>query len=298
MQSTSTLRTALQAFTSLPSSFRILSSYTSHRSPSLKGPPFSSQIYILDSSFNPPTQAHLRIATSALLHDEYADSSPKRLLLLLATQNADKASEPASFEHRLTMMNILARDLLQRTKGGNEENIGGEHNRDTEVIIDVGVTKQPYFHDKALAIEQSGSYQSPETGNGPEQVYLMGFDTLTRLLDAKYYPAEHGLSSLDPFFERHRIRVTSRANEVWGGSEDQVSYVSAIADGKREHEGGRREWASRIALVEGRRAGEEMVSSTKAREAARKGDIEALGQLVIDGVMRFIVDNRLYVDGA
>ncbi len=45
-------------------------------------------LYVLDSSFNPPTRAHFDMAVSALEHDRGA--APKRLILLLATRNADK----------------------------------------------------------------------------------------------------------------------------------------------------------------------------------------------------------------
>src|SRR5277367_460709 len=94
---------ALSSFaSSSPDNFRILSSIPQHAPP-------PSTLYVLDSSFNPPTLAHLRIATSALSQDH--GPAPKRLLLLLATQNADKAPKPASFEQRLVLMTIFANDL-------------------------------------------------------------------------------------------------------------------------------------------------------------------------------------------
>ena len=77
---------ALDSFISSSSTFRVLHGLI---------PPGAARAqarsrYVLDSSFNPPTRAHLRIATSAIQHDR--GSSPKRLLLLLAIQNADKGS--------------------------------------------------------------------------------------------------------------------------------------------------------------------------------------------------------------
>lgn len=194
------------------------------------------------------------------------------------------------------MMNIFAQELRWTLKEKSEGNVNEEPNLSNDVIVDVGVTKKPYFHDKAIAIDDSGSYKSPETGAGPEQVYLIGFDTLIRLLDSKYYSPEQSLHALDPFFEKHRIRVTPRTDEGYGGRDEQALYVRALADGKREDEGGRKEWASKIELVEGRRAGEETVSSTKVREAVGKGDHEALGRFVTERVMHFILDYRLYVD--
>lgn len=296
-QSTSALRTALQTFISSPSPFRVLTSYSPNGPSVLKSPPFSPPVYILDSSFNPPTQAHLRIVISALLYDQTASSFPKRLLLLLATQNADKASKPASFEQRLAMMNIFAQEIRQKVKEiTRNEKTSGENSCDHGIIVDVGVTKRPYFHDKATAIEDSGFYKSPETNTAPEQVYLIGFDTLTRLLDPKYYPPAHTLHPLNDFFEKHRVRVTPRATEAYGGVEQQVLYVSALKDGEREHEGGKKGWADRIRLLEGETAEDETVSSTKVREAVRKGDDALLDKYVVGGVRRFILDHRLYVD--
>ncbi|TAQ83199.1 hypothetical protein B7494_g8476 [Chlorociboria aeruginascens] len=82
----------LKAFASSPSLFRLLHSvpapYTT--------PPKT--LYILDSSFNPPTLAHLHIARSAVLSDPRAKEGEKRILLLLATQNADKAPKPAGVQ--------------------------------------------------------------------------------------------------------------------------------------------------------------------------------------------------------
>ncbi|CAD6445377.1 2b2914d1-e173-433b-bb84-b9cd0c470f3c-CDS [Sclerotinia trifoliorum] len=71
-------------------------------------------LYILDSSFNPPTLAHAHICLSAL-HDHYTSDlrhTKARLLLLLSTQNADKKISGASLEERLVGMECFATDLL------------------------------------------------------------------------------------------------------------------------------------------------------------------------------------------
>lgn len=52
----------------------------------------------------------------------------------------------------------------------------------------------------------------------------------------------------------------------------------------------------RVVLVEGRKEGEEVVSSTKVREAVRKGDKDALGRLVPEGVGEWILGEGLYLD--
>lgn len=111
-------------------------------------------LFILDSSFNPPSIAHAALAQSAFLDDCNSSSSsfssssqpsqpsqpsqqqkekkeyefPHRLLLLFAVTNADKIAAPASFEHRLAMMTCFARDLQdffakdgQKEKGQGQE---------------------------------------------------------------------------------------------------------------------------------------------------------------------------------
>ena len=131
-----------------------------------------------------------------------------------------------------------------------------------------------------------------------EQVYLTGYDTLIRLLDPKYYPPEYRLDVLEPFMSRNRLRVTYRADASWGSKAEQEKYLGKLARGEREHEGGKKEWASRIELVEGRSDGEEIISSTIVREAAKKGDYEALKKLVTDGVAEWVVAEGLYRDDA
>ena len=279
-------QTALRTFLSSPSSFRVLATLSS--STAFYAP--VKTLYVLDSSFNPPTLAHLRIAISALSHDKHANNGPtKRLLLLLATENANKAPKPANFEQRLAMMTLFADELVQCMRSLDEENgsRGGQ-----AVVVDVGVTKSPLYLDKASVMDQSGQYG--EIGSGPEQVHLTGFDSLIRLLDPKYYPPHHHLQPLESFFSKHRIRTTRRTDDKWGGRKEQDSYLKALADGERENEGGNAEWASRIDLVEGRQEGEEIISSTKVRVASKNRDRDTLEKLVPRAVADFVLQEKLY----
>ena len=275
-------QSALQHFNASSNALRVLETVPAASPISQTNP---TVLYVLDSSFNPPTVAHLRIACSAL--SEHTGGSSARLLLLLATQNADKPSKPASFEDRLVMMNLFAQDLhaqLRSHQGGH----GGSGGNNT-LSIDIGVTKKPYFIDKAAAIASSDSY--PES---LEQVHLTGFDTLIRIFDAKYYPPEHTLRPLQPFLSRHRMRVTLRPDSDWGGREEQESFLSHLAQGGREDEGGKREWAAQITLVEGKKEGEEVVSSTKARDAAQQQNAETLKKQVTGSVSYWIISESLY----
>ncbi|KAB8070522.1 hypothetical protein BDV29DRAFT_33643 [Aspergillus leporis] len=274
-------RSTLKHFIASSKNFEILTSIPATHSqppPPVRTP---DRLYVLDSSFNPPTLAHRRIASTALLE---TPSKAPRLLLLLATQNADKPSKPASFEDRLIMMELFARDLLEYL----ETNLNSEDGR--LPAIDIGLTKRPFFVDKAAEIEAAGIY--PES---LEQVHLTGYDTLIRIFNPKYYPPEHTLQPLGPFLSSHRLRVTMRPGSEWGDAEAQKRFLLNMAQGGMENEGGKREWAQRIQLVEGRRPDQRPVSSTLAREAIRLNPQDLLG-LVPDNVREFVLSQQPYLE--
>ena len=289
------LRNALSSFGKSSQQFKILSTHPDSDARFFSLP---KALYVLDSSFNPPTRAHLRICTSALLQDR--TTTPKRLLLLLATQNADKAPKPAAFEQRLAMMKIFAHDLLEAVKSPRPDT-NAKGLKEGDVTVDVGVTKEGLFMDKASALEQCWGYTYLD-GQGVrkplEQVHLTGFDTLIRLLDIKYYPSNHNLEPLEGLFQKHRLRVTRRLDDSWGSREAQDEYLSHLREGDREDEGGKASWANRIDLVDGRKEGEEIISSTKVREATKSQDESALRRLVSNGVARWILDEKLYLENA
>ena len=162
-------------------------------------------------------------------------------------------------------------------------------------IVDIGVTKFPYFHDKAQAIAASDDYAAPPAAP-PQQVYLIGFDTLVRILNPRYYPPTLTLTPLAPFLDRHRLRVTYRTDDVWGSHHQQDQYLSDLVQGKRDPEGAARGWAQHIELVQGRRDGEHPVSSTKVREAVANGVGDAWHALVPNAVLQCILRERLYQD--
>ncbi len=265
---------------------------------------------MLDSSFNPPSRAHAWIAQNAVLSDSGGGggkSEPetrwegKRLLLLLATQNADKAAKPAGFEDRLVMMVLMAKDIFSRLLEAEEsmlkesKSAGAGDERKASLgmfAVDVGVTKDPFFADKASAIDESEAYGEKERF---EQVHLTGFDTLTRIFDKKYY-GEQGLSVLQDFLTRGRIRAALRPGGSWGEMEEQREWVETARRGEKEADGFRREWAERIVLVESEDEVLEGVSSTKVREGAQKGDRELIDDLVGREVMDWIKERRLYLD--
>ncbi|EAA34361.3 hypothetical protein GE21DRAFT_3610 [Neurospora crassa] len=310
-------------------------------------------LIVLDSSFNPPTLAHLRMATSAVRDtikkkrrgEDAKDMSGLRLLLLLAVVNADKAPKPAAFDQRLAMMWAFAHDVQRALRGEADKSpvevspASGpgpkpekSHIHDSsqlkaadeeqqkqgvpqvDISVDIGLTSKPYFHEKSRVIAESEFYKPPqEEGEEDtmEQVILVGFDTLIRIFNPKYYgPATQVTAhaqdqsrkgspiqqALDPMFKRAKLRVTLRTDDEWGGKQEQVAYLeSLLSEEGLAKIGGSKEWAERIELVEGRRDGEEIVSSTYARKAAEREEWGKLRRLVSPEVGKWIEGEKLYV---
>ncbi|KAL2411162.1 hypothetical protein ABEF94_000287 [Exophiala dermatitidis] len=268
MQALQTLRSrfsqCLKDFAESSSRFEILHTIPPSQPPSSQS---IRTLYVLDSSFNPPSRAHMSLVKTALKKAsssptasqsqaqapqpvEQTSTSAPRVLLLLATVNADKKPKPADFEDRLVMMTLMAEQLRASfnnppkssstsndatTVNTTQTSTTTSTNTDTTTpssalpIIDIGITKEPYFTDKARCIDESNIYRnthdvnsSTTSGNGTsasggdayiEQIHLTGFDTLIRIFTPKYYPNHHPpLSALQPFLSRHRLRATVRVD--------------------------------------------------------------------------------------
>lgn len=286
------LSAALKSFQISTSKFRVLktihpSSLKAQDPARLAQKDAPKTLIILDSSFNPPSTAHLMLARSVLEHKTLSQYvGPHRLLLLFSTSNADKAPSPASFDQRLSMMTVFARDLLAT--------IPSDH---TAVPVDIGVTKAPYYTDKSAAIE-SADGQEWYSSQPLRHVHLIGFDTLIRFFAAKYYADKFDppFSALEPFFNAgHRLRVTLRPEDSEGGSvEAQRAFLKRLEDGEMEVDGGKREWAKQIELVDP--APEAGISSTKIRAAAKKADWETVGRLCTPSVAEWVPREELYAE--
>lgn len=222
-----------------------------------------------------------------------------RLLLLLAVNNADKAPKPASFEQRLLLMHHFAGDIQRAWRQAQEAEEKDENEADNEIPVDVGLTTHPYFHDKSAAIAASPEYSFMSAGSSSSSssahVFLAGYDTLIRIFNPKYYTADTTTTTtsttpmqaaLDPFFARAALRITMRIDAEWGGRAEQEEYVQRLLHGDElERGGGRREWAKRVAMVEGLEGADGLVlSSTEARAAVAKGEWARLRRLVPAGV--------------
>lgn len=281
------LESALTSFAHSSSKFRVVRTVN----------PTSTQpktLYILDSSFNPPSVAHLSLVQSALRDHGRSENSPYRLLLLFSTQNADKAPSPASFVQRIALMTIFAEDFSQTLKKSSGDI--------SDLSIDIGLTKEPYYSDKSAAIQDT---TPPFYSSNPIHVHLTGYDTLIRFCNPKYYPKfDPPLSALKSFFDAgHKLRVTQRptdpndkSSNEFGTVEEQKQYVTDLRDGTREKDGFKREWGHNIDMVE---ANDGVgISSTRVRNAAKEGEWDVVKELCTEGVAAWLRDQSLYSEDA
>ena len=263
---------SLSALQSSNSTFQVLCTLPHQHAqpqPCPRRPDEQGSLIVLDSSFNPPTVAHAQMAKDAL-----KSLSGARVVLLLSVNNADKAPQPASFPLRLGMMERLGLELLEEAAGD-------------DTAVDLAVTTMPFFHDKARAMADSGFYSAAGGPPLPAQMFLAGFDTLTRVFDPKYYGGAGGMrAALGPFFAGGaRLRITMRPDDAWGTADEQRRWLG----GQRLEE---EAWKESVDVVEGVGA---VVSSSMVRR--RVGEGEAVDGLVGEEVRAWIVEEGLYREG-
>lgn len=129
---------------------------------------------MLPAAFNPPTLAHLHLLDLAA-----REPGVQLAAALLSTRNVDKDVHGATLAQRLEM--LLALDAAQP--------------------FAVVATNQARLVDQSRALVSSFP--------GTECDFVVGYDTLVRLFDQRYYTDM--ATELAPFFERHRLIATNRA---------------------------------------------------------------------------------------
>ena len=156
---------------------------------------------VLPSAFNPPTRAHLRLLDLAQGVEGVAGGAA-----LLTTRNVAKGVEGASLGDRIGM--LLAA-------------------RGSRPGLAVLAANQARIVDQAAALREAW----PDARFD----FVLGHDTLVRLVDEQYYdgPME---AELDPFFEKHRVIAANRGEVTVA---EMGAWVAARA--------GR--WAGRIVPV-------------------------------------------------
>lgn len=158
-------------------------------------------------------------------------------------------------------------------------------NKDTKAPapqIDIGITPHPRFIDKSTDLSNHPSFPSETT----RQVWILGYDTLTRLLDPKYYPPHHTLTPLHTTLlsSANRILVFTRPSAAFGTETSQYEYVASLDPSISQ----------RVDMVVPEDAGQvDEVSSTVVRNGVKDGT-EGWKGGVCEGVGEWIGREGLY----
>ncbi|KAI0822530.1 hypothetical protein BC628DRAFT_1388956 [Trametes gibbosa] len=185
----------------------------------------SLHISVLDSSFNPPTLAHLALANTP--PPPTAEVPPHRVphdfdarLLLLSVRNADKQLKPgdATYEQRVEMIVLLAHTLAHtvpapgpttQTHARPRPSSPDPTPADPRANVAVALIDAPTFVRKSSLLHAflaarlaallppppppapppaAGHAAHPPQRPAPKLTFLMGTDTVARLFAPRYYP--------------------------------------------------------------------------------------------------------------
>lgn len=246
--------------------------------------PRTLRISVLDSSFNPPTLAHLALISSTTPTLPVTGDYSARLLLL-SVRNADKTLKPgdATYLQRIEMIRLLA-----------TEDLSG-------VNVAVAIVDEPTFVGKSKILlsafrAQLGQIAAENGGDGSPSVeltFLQGFDTLERLLAPRYYNDSDSdmHTALRQFFsvngDNSRVVCARRTMPAKDGAPQDDEAMQVVLEVGKEYV-----QAGRIVLME---IGEELakMSSSEVRAKVHKGD--EWKEMVAGTVADYIERERLYL---
>ena len=194
---------------------------------------------VLDSSFNPPQLAHYALARSKKpsFKDEQVVENATResydaLLLIFSIKNADKGmgtKKDASLLDRLLMMQEFAKDVEEETQAN----------------VAVAIVEEPLMIAKSTLIHEYFSSSSKEEPAATAAIaappslrlhWLVGFDTLQRFFQVKYYPSPDFFhQACDKFFNKERTTfVCARRGAESLPNRDQKSNAKSQQEEERE----------------------------------------------------------------
>ncbi|GAN08559.1 conserved hypothetical protein [Mucor ambiguus] len=210
------------------------------------------RLLVLDSSFNPPTKAHAKLLQTSL--ESYPTSYFDGSLLLFSTNNVDKTLTGASVLQRAQMMEMIAMQYPNTA---------------------VGFTPHGRFMDKAKYIHSW--FAETYTSGQLELYFIVGYDTMVRLLDPKYYNGTSVKEALTPFFESCHLICADR------GTEDVDFWVKTYSTFGQH-------LIQRIQLD----AITSQLSSTLAREAIQQRHTDQLNTILDPNIVAFVSENKIY----
>ena len=240
--------------------------------------PNTQRVCVLDSSFNPPHLGHYALIEESLTKNyDNIPMKDKAVLLLLSVKNADKIHpKPEPFETRLELMYIMANQLARKYP----------------VNIAIGLTDHAKFVDKSLSvlnyIKETENSHSPDI----KLTFLVGFDTLIRIFNPKYYLPDKLTNSLEQFMKNTDLFCLTRTDETFT-HDQQSKYVDDIKSGS--HEDIPSHWSDNIYLLEniGNNNRISTISSSAIRDCIKHQE-EIWKSEVLPDVTEYIIQENLY----
>ncbi|KAL4244069.1 Rossmann-like alpha/beta/alpha sandwich fold [Abortiporus biennis] len=282
-------------------------------------------VSILDSSFNPPTLAHLALANtsypssfrtpssisttngSSHSHDHHFHAK----LLLLSVRNADKVLKPsdATYPQRLEMMRLFTSSIKPDTIPGNPDHQHQQHLHDPNVAV--AIIDEPTFVGKSQILldflRKRLSSVDVDGGEGnmttttttsikdwdPKLTFLLGVDTLERLFSPRYYLSPEVMErSLNHFLSPE-------------GDDSHIICARRVTPGSEEHDAERERNAiaqaqsffdsNRITMVD---IDKDVVafSSSEVRNAIAKRNDSSWTRMLTPPVAKYVSEQHLYQD--
>lgn len=171
-----------------------LAALDAHPSPAVErfdaGPALEGRLAFLPSAFNPPTLAHLHLLEAALQVDGVT-----RVAAMLTTRNVAKDVVGASLADRVSMLLAV-------------------HQEQPSIAV--------LAANAARIIDQARALSARFDGLRVD--VIVGFDTLERLFDPRYYT--HIERELSGFFDHHRVIAANRGER---GVDDVQGWVALHA---------------------------------------------------------------------
>lgn len=178
------------------------------------------KIGILDSSFNPPHYCHgAYIECMATMELSSLDTPTEKsllnidaFLLLLGSRNADKIGKAAdpNLEQRLRMVDMLATTVALDTSAPDTWHVWKTQEQFDQTNLSnmaIAMVGSPRFVDKSRAVQE---LVQRDHGIKVLCYFAMGWDTLIRFFDRKYYDPKRYESEIRGFFDGGGRIVFSR----------------------------------------------------------------------------------------
>ncbi|KAL4072746.1 hypothetical protein V8B97DRAFT_2103950 [Scleroderma yunnanense] len=264
------------------------------------------RISILDSSFNPPTLAHLALINSRPSDGPSdqataSDTDYDARLLLLSVSNPDKTLKPAdaSYIQRLQMMYLLSLNVSANHSPSSPSESHLSSNTAIAVInastfVSKSAVLLPFLRTRLASLRRpliTATNDIPTIPH-PKLIFLMGYDTLVRVFSARYYASEHEAmrllrNFLSPGAEDCRVVCAHRTSPPNTRTFEDATENNMLDITKEFIRG------ERIYLID-IGEDEQTFSSSEVRTKIVAGNND-WRHLVTNFVADYLVENQLYV---